>query len=75
MSDAWRWYGNSFASEPVNKGCPGNLFKLETPGRPITGVPRQTQNAVVLLGARWHGDLGILAPILPQFIFARQARF
>ena len=23
----------------------------------------QTQNAVVLLAARWHGDLGIFAPI------------
>ena len=28
-----------------------------------TGGLRQTQNAVVMLGARWHGDLGVLAPI------------
>ena len=33
--------------------------------RPVTGGPRQTQqkNAVVLLGARWHRDLRVLAPI------------
>ena len=29
----------------------------------VTRSLRQTQNAVVLLGARWPGDLGILAPI------------
>ena len=31
--------------------------------RSVTGSPRQTQNAVVLLGASWHGDLEVLAPI------------
>ena len=26
-----------------DKSCPGNLFMYETPGRPVTGGPSQTQ--------------------------------
>ena len=31
--------------------------------RTVTGCPGQTETAVVLLGARWDGDSGVLAPI------------
>jgi len=44
------------------------ILAVILPAGPVTGGPRQTQNAVVLLGARWQGDLGVLYPICTQFI-------
>ena len=50
---------------------PQNQMSITTKSTPVTGGPRQTQNAVVLLGDRFQSFWPKKAPKRPQFISVR----